>query len=97
VWETVFSLLTDLVSLRRDLQTRVEQEWEAHGDPVAQARAWAAKLAQLECKRDEYQGMFAAEAMTLDELKARLEVLKETCEASEKELAALAGRSGRLL
>jgi hypothetical protein len=41
--------------------------------------------------------MFAAEAMTLDELKARLEVLKETCEASEKELAALAGRSGRLL
>ncbi len=54
VWEAVFSLLTDLVSLRRDLQTRVEQEWEAHGDPVAQARAWAAKLAQLECKRDEY-------------------------------------------
>ncbi len=34
--------------------------------------------------------------MTLDELEAELEVLKETRETSERELAALAGRRGKL-
>ncbi len=34
--------------------------------------------------------------MTLDELEAELEVLKETRETSERELAALAGRRGEL-
>jgi hypothetical protein len=96
VWEAVSSLLTDPVSLRQDLQAMIEQERKTHGDPDAEARAWAAKLAELERRRDKYQEMFAAEAMTLDELKAKLEALKATREAAEKELASLAGRRDRL-
>ena len=46
--------------------------------------------------RDKCQGMFAAEAMTLDELKTKLGALKETRETAEKELAALAGKRERL-
>jgi cell division protein FtsB len=40
--------------------------------------------------------MFAAEAMTLDELRARLEAVEETRETAKKELAALAARRGRI-
>jgi cell division protein FtsB len=40
--------------------------------------------------------MFAVEAMTLDELKTKVEVLKKTRETAEKELAALAGKRERL-
>jgi hypothetical protein len=46
--------------------------------------------------RDKCQEMFAAEAMTLDELKTKLGALKETRETAEKELAALAGKRERL-
>jgi hypothetical protein len=42
------------------------------------ARAWAAKLAETEHQRDKYQEMFAAETMTLTELRAKLEATKET-------------------
>jgi len=74
----------------------IEQERKIHGDPDAEARAWAAKLAEIERRRDKYQEMFAAEAMTLDELKAKLEALKVTRDTAEKELASLAGRRDRL-
>jgi chromosome segregation ATPase len=92
----VSSLLTGPSTLRQDLQAMIERERKAHGDPAAEARAWAAKLAEIERKRDKYQEMFAAEAMTLDELKAKLEALKETRDMAEKELASLAGRRERL-
>ena len=84
------------MSLGQDLQAMIEQERETHGDPDAEARAWATKLVELERKRDKYQEMFAVEAMTLDELKTKLEVLKKTRETAEKELAALAGKRERL-
>jgi hypothetical protein len=74
----------------------IERERKTHGDPDAEARAWAATLVELERKRDRYQEMFAAEAMTLDELKAKLEALKETRETAEKELASVAGERERL-
>jgi hypothetical protein len=32
----------------------IEQERETHGDPDAEARAWATKLVELERKRDKY-------------------------------------------
>ena len=46
----------------------IERERKTHGDPDTKVRAWAAKLAESERKRDGYQEMFAAEAMTLNEL-----------------------------
>jgi hypothetical protein len=49
-----------------------------------EARASADKLVELERKRDRYQEMFAAEVMTLDELKAKLEVLKEACKTAKR-------------
>jgi len=96
VWGAVSSLLTDPASLREDLQTMIERERKTHGDPDTEAGAWAAKLAEIERKRDRYQEMFAAEAMTLDELKAKLAALKETRETAEKELASVARKRERL-
>jgi hypothetical protein len=40
--------------------------------------------------------MFAADAVPLDELRAKLEVLNEACETAKRELAALAGKRERL-
>ena len=59
-------------------------------------KAWSAKLVELERKRDRYQEMFAAEAMTMAELQARLGALEETRETAERELASLAGKRERL-
>ncbi len=61
-----------------------------------EARASADKLVELERKRDRYQEMFAAEVMTLGELKAKLEVLEEARETAKRELAALAGKRERM-
>jgi len=96
VWGAVSSLLTDPVTLRQDLQVMIERERKTHGDPEAEARARATKLAEIERKRDRYQEMFAAEVMALDELKAKLEVLNEARETARRELAALAGKHERL-
>jgi hypothetical protein len=70
---------------RRPLQATIEREWKTHGDPEAETKAWAEKLLELERKRNKYQEMFAAEAMTLDELETKLEILKETRETAERE------------
>jgi sRNA-binding protein len=40
--------------------------------------------------------MFAAEAMTLDELKAKLEALRKTRETAKRELASAAGKREKL-
>jgi hypothetical protein len=53
-------------------------------------------LAEIERKRERYQEMFAAEAMTLDELKAKLEALGGARETAEKGLARVAGERERL-
>lgn len=96
VWEAVSSLLTDPANLRQDLQAMIEREHKTHGDPDAEARAWAEKVVELERRRDRYQEMFAAEAMTLDELRVKLEAVEEARETAKRELAALAGRRERL-
>jgi len=64
VWRAVSTLLTDPESLRRDLEALIERERETHGDPKPEAKAWAATLSEVERKRDRYQEMFAADAMT---------------------------------
>jgi hypothetical protein len=84
VWRAVSSLLTNPTILRQDLETMIERERKTHGNPEAEAREWAAKLVELERKRGKYQEMFAAEAMTLDELKAKLEALREMRDTAER-------------
>jgi site-specific DNA recombinase len=96
VWEAISSLLTDPATLRQDLRAMIEWERKINGDPDAEAKAWAAKLAEIERKRDRYQEMFAAEVMTLDELKAKLEILSERLDTAEKELALVVNKRERL-
>lgn len=74
-------------SLRRDLEAMIEREKENHGEP--ETKAWAETLSEVERKRDRYQEMFAADAMTLDELRSKLDALEETRETAWRELAAL--------
>ena len=96
VWGAISSLLTDPATLPQDLQAMIERERKIHGDPNTEARAWTAKLAEIERKRNKYQEMFAAEVIDLDELKAKLQVLNEARETARRELAALAGKRERL-
>src|SRR5215216_3007310 len=44
------------------------------------------KLEEAERKREKYQEMYAAEAMTLEELRSRLDALEETRESARREL-----------
>jgi hypothetical protein len=67
----------------------IEQEKETRGDPEPDAKAWSAQLVEVERKREKYQEMFAADAMTLDELMSRLDALEETREIAQRELVAL--------
>ncbi len=46
--------------------------------------------AEAERKRAKYQQMYAADAMTLEELRSRLDTLEKTRESARGELAALA-------
>ena len=91
VWNAVSALLTDPESLRRDLEAMIEREKEARGDPEPEAEAWATMLSEAERKREKYQEMYAADAMTLDELRSKLDALEETRETARRELAVLAG------
>ena len=90
VWNAVSAILTDPETLRRDLELMIEREKEARGDPEPEAKAWAATLSETERKREKYQEMYAADAMTLDELRSKLDALKETRETARRELASLA-------
>jgi chromosome segregation ATPase len=61
------------------------------GDPSKEVRLWAKKLAEVERKRAKYQEAFAADAVTLPELKAYLSQLDETRKTAEHELEVLRG------
>lgn len=89
VWGAISSLLTDPDNLKRDLEAMIERERKALGDPEPGAKAAAATLSEVERKRDKYQEMFAADAMTIVELRAKLDALEETRETTRRELAAL--------
>ena len=56
------------------------KEKETGGDPEPEAKAWAATLSEVDRKWDRYQEMFAADTMTLDELRTKLNALDETRE-----------------
>ncbi len=58
-------------------------------NPGKEAKLWADRLADADRRRTKYQEAFAADAMTLAELKASLAELEETRNTAERELAAL--------
>jgi site-specific DNA recombinase len=90
VWDAVSALLTDPKSLEADLEAMIEREKETRDDPERAEKALAATLVEAERKREKYQQMYAADAMTLEELRSRLDALEETRERARGELAALA-------
>jgi site-specific DNA recombinase len=90
VWEAVSAFLTDPERLRRDLEAMMEREKETRGDSELEAKAWVAKLSEVERKRDRHQEMFTTDAMTLDKLRSKLNALDETRELTRRELAAVA-------
>lgn len=98
VWEFVSGLLKDPERLRTGLEEMIERERDGmRGDPGQEAKAWADKLVESEHKRNKYQEMFAADAMTLDELRAKLTALESTREIARRELAALEARRAQLV
>jgi hypothetical protein len=57
--------------LRADLDRMLELERRGtRGNPRKDAKLWADKLVEVERKRAKYQEAFAADAVTLPELKA---------------------------
>jgi site-specific DNA recombinase len=93
VWNYVSGVMKDPEGLRADLDRMIELEKQGmRGDPGKDAKLWAKQLADVERKRAKYQEAFAADAMTLPELKASLAWLDETRKTAEHELEALRGR-----
>jgi DNA-binding protein H-NS len=80
VWDAVTALLTDPENLESDLEAMIEREKETRSDPEREAKVWAATLAEAERKREKYQEMYAADAMTLEELRSRLDALEDARE-----------------
>src|SRR5215218_10651755 len=90
VWNYVSGVMKNPEELRADLDRMIELERRGtRGDPSKDAKLWADKLVEVERKRAKYQEAFAADAMTLPELKAYLAQLDETRKTAEHELEAL--------
>jgi site-specific DNA recombinase len=92
VWNYVSGVMKNPEELRGDLDRMIELERGTRGDPGTEARLWAEKLAEVDRKRAKYQEAFAADAVTLPELKAYLAQLDETRKTAEHELEVLRGR-----
>ncbi|MDP9487878.1 MAG: hypothetical protein M3Q49_19165 [Actinomycetota bacterium] len=97
VWRLVRGLVTDPERLRVGLDAYVELErTKAGGDPGAERKGWAAQLTDADRKRAKYQEMFAADAMSMDELKSKLAELGRQRTDAETALAEIAGRAEKL-
>jgi hypothetical protein len=97
VWQAVRDYLRDPVQLRSDLERMIELERESiRGDPKQEAKVWASKLAELDHKRTRFQHAYAEDAISLDDLKARLTELEEERKVVERELVALRDKSERI-
>ena len=90
VWNYVSGVMKNPEGLRADLDRMIElQRKGARGNPSTEARLWAAKLLEVDRKRAKYQEAFAADAVTLPELKACLAQLDEVRKTAEHELELL--------
>jgi hypothetical protein len=73
VWNYVSGVMKNPEELRADLDRLIELERRGtRGEPSKDAKLWADKLLEVERKRTKYQEAFAADAVTLPELKAYL-------------------------
>src|SRR5918995_305825 len=93
VWNYVSGVMKNPEELRTELDRMIELEKRGtRGDRSKDAKLWADKLVEVERKRAKYQEAFAADAVTLPELKAHLAQLDETRKTAEHELEALRSR-----
>jgi hypothetical protein len=92
VWNNVSEAMKNPQELRVDLDRMIElQRRGTQGDPDKDAKLWAEKLVEVERKRAKYQEAFAADAVTLPELKGYLAQLDETRKTAERDLEVLRG------
>jgi chromosome segregation ATPase len=91
VWNYVSGVMKNPDELRADLNRMIEVQRGTRRDPGKDVKLWAEKLSEVERKRAKYQEAFAADAMTLPELKAYLAKLDEIRKTAEHELESLRG------
>jgi site-specific DNA recombinase len=90
VWESVRAILADPERLRADLDAMIAMKRQAsRNDPTEEINHWLKVLADADEKRAKYQRAYAADVMTLADLKARLAELEQECLVAERELASL--------
>jgi site-specific DNA recombinase len=90
VWESVRAILSDPERLRDDLDAMIEMKRQAYrNDPREEINHWLKILADANEKRAKYQRAYAADVMTLADLKARLAELEQERQIAERELASL--------
>jgi site-specific DNA recombinase len=90
VWESIRAILSDPERLREDLSRMIEMKRNAHrGNPRREMDVWLEKLAEADRKRAKFQHAYAEDAITLDDLKARLAELEELRQLAQRELEVL--------
>jgi site-specific DNA recombinase len=90
VWESVRTILSDPERLRADLDRMIEMKRNAErASPRREMDAWLEKLAEAERKRTKFQHAYAEDAISLEDLKARLAELEEVRELAQTELERL--------
>jgi site-specific DNA recombinase len=90
VWESIRAILSDPECLREDLDRMIEMKRKTHhGEPRREMDIWLEKLSEADRKRIKFQHAYAEDAITLNDLKARLAELEELRELAQRELEAL--------
>jgi DNA repair exonuclease SbcCD ATPase subunit len=90
VWESVRAILSDPERLRADLDAMIEMKRSAErGGPRREMDAWLERLAEAERKRTKFQHAYAEDAISLEDLKARLAELDQVRELAQTELERL--------
>jgi hypothetical protein len=97
VWQGVSEILAEPERLRRGLQKMLEREQEVAAlDHEGEAHVWREKLSEVGRKRANFQELAVEGLMTKEELRSKLDALKQTREAAERELRLARERSERL-
>ena len=90
VWNAVRVLLSDPERLRSDLDRMIEMKRETHrGNPRREMDMWLEKRAEADRKGAKFQHAYAEDAISLEDLKARLGELEELRELAQRELETL--------
>jgi site-specific DNA recombinase len=90
VWASVRAILSDPDRLRADLDAMIEMKRQASRiDPTEEMNHWLKVITDADDKRAKYQRAYAADVMTLADLKARLAELEQEYQIAERELESL--------